>query len=72
MTEYTVKELFRTYLVGSDCNNNMLGHATGAKKGADSRYNQVREINVYISCTAYTSIQNIPRVDQRWKCWSTP
>ena len=25
-------------LVGSDCNNNMLGHATGAKKGADSRF----------------------------------
>jgi cobalt-zinc-cadmium efflux system protein len=24
-------------LVGSDCNNKMLGHATGAKKGADSK-----------------------------------
>jgi hypothetical protein len=29
-------------LVGSDCNNNMLGHATGAKKGADSRCMEAR------------------------------
>ena len=28
-------------LVGSDCNNKMLGHATGAKKGADSRCKEV-------------------------------
>jgi hypothetical protein len=25
-------------IVGSDCNNNILGHATGDKKGTDSRF----------------------------------
>jgi hypothetical protein len=29
-------------LVGSDCNNNMLDHATEIKKGADSRYMPIK------------------------------
>jgi hypothetical protein len=31
-------------LVGNDCKNNMLGHATEAKKGADSRFTWIPAI----------------------------